>query len=266
MRLLPLPAPAGSRLPSCVSEIKPVLLASDVHLGATPPSHRRAFLSWLDFAAVEASTIILNGDLFDFWFEYRWGVTRGHDDVLAKLREIVGSGLPVTLVGGNHDWWGGSYLRDEIGVEFLDDAVVREIAGRRTLLAHGDSLGAGDGGYLALKSVLRSPLTRFAFGLLPIALGDRIASGVSHTTDRWEQWGDAQEARSLALETWAVEALAADRELEVVLLGHTHLPIVREVTPGRWYVNSGDWVFHQSYLTLSEGEPPRIDDWRDRAS
>jgi len=249
-----------------VTTNKPVLLASDVHLGATPPSHRRAFLSWLDFAAAEASEIIINGDLFDFWFEYRWGVTRGHDDVLAKLREIVGSGVPVTLVGGNHDWWGGSYLRDEVGVEFLEEAVIREIAGRRTLLAHGDGLGEGDAGYLALRDVLRSPVTRFAFGLLPVSLGDRIASGVSHTEDRWEQWGEAQQARSAVLEEWAELTLAADPELEMVLLGHTHLPILREVDPGCWYVNSGDWVFHQSYVTLREGEPPQLDDWRDRAS
>jgi len=222
-------------------------------------------MSWLDHAAVAASAIIINGDLFDFWFEYRWGVTRGHDDVLTKLSEIVGSGVSVTLVGGNHDWWGGSYLRDEVGVEFLQDSVVRTIAGRRTLLAHGDGLGIGDLRYLAIKSVLRSPLTRFAFGLLPITLGDRIARGVSRTNDRWEQGGEEQRARSAALEAWAEQALASDQELEMVLLGHTHRPIVREVTPGRWYVNSGDWVFHQSYVTLKEGEPPRMDDWRERS-
>lgn len=241
---------------------KPVLLTSDIHLGATPPAHARAFLSWLDYAAEEASTIVLNGDLFDFWFEYRWGVPRGYDEVLGKLRSIVGSGVPVTLVGGNHDWWGGSYLRDEIGVEFLQEAVVREIAGRRAFLAHGDGLGDRDAGYLALKSVVRAPLTRLAFGLLPIAIGDRIASSVSNTRDRWDQWGDKQSARSDALEAWAVAKLAAEPELELVLLGHTHLPMVREVAPGRWYVNSGDWVFHQSYVTLQEGEPPRLADWR----
>jgi len=249
-----------------VSATKPVLLASDVHLGACPPEHRRAFLSWLDYAAAEASAIILNGDLFDFWFEYRWGVTRGYDDVLAKLRGIVDSGVAVTLVGGNHDWWGGPYLSDEIGVEFLREPVIREIAGRRTLLAHGDGLGNGDYGYLAMRTILRAPLTRFAFALLPIALGDRIAAAVSNTPERWRQWGEAQQARSAALEAWAVEKLEADRELELVLLGHTHLPVVREVAPGRWYVNSGDWVFHQSYLTLREGEPPRICDQRDRES
>lgn len=243
---------------------KPVLLASDAHLGASPPDHRDAFLEWLEYAGSEAREIILNGDLFDFWFEYRWGITRGHDDVLDRLKAIIGAGVPVTLVGGNHDWWGGSYLRDEIGVHFLPQPERRSIAGHEAFLAHGDGLGTGDHGYQLMKRVLRSPVTRFAFGLLPVSVGDRIAGGVSNTEDRWDQWGARQEARSAALEEFAVGMLRDDPELDLVLLGHTHLPLIREVDAGRWYVNSGDWVFHQSYVVLREGEPPELLDWRER--
>ena len=211
-----------------------------------------------------ARRIILNGDLFDFWFEYRWGITRGHEDVLARLEEIVEGGVPVTLVGGNHDWWGGRYLREEIGLEVLQSPERRRIAGRLAFLAHGDGLGDGDRGYRILKRVLRSPLTRFAYGLLPVGVGDRIARGVSNTEARWEQWGPRQEARSAALEAWAADKLRREPELDLVLLGHTHLPMIREVQPGRWYVNSGDWVFHQSYVVLRDDEPPRLLDWRNR--
>ncbi len=66
---LPLPAHAVSGQPFSVSATKPVLLASDVHLGATPPDHRRAFLEWLRHASDEASRIFIIGDLFDFWYE-----------------------------------------------------------------------------------------------------------------------------------------------------------------------------------------------------
>lgn len=264
---MPGPTPSahpGSRLPSFVPESKPVYIASDAHLGASPPGQRRAFLRWLVHAAGDAREIIINGDLFDFWFEYRWGITRGHDEALSILRDVVLAGVPVTLVGGNHDWWGGRYLEDIVGVEFLKKPVRRTIAGHRTFLAHGDGLGAGDHGYRLMSRVLRSPVTQFAFELLPVAFGDRIAGGVSKTEDRWDQWGERQEARSAALEAFAVDLLESDPELDLVLLGHTHLPMVREVGSERWYVNSGDWVFHQSYVVLEEGEAPRLLDWRDR--
>ncbi len=247
-----------------MSTLKPVFVASDVHYGAAPPAHQEAFLDWLDHAASEASSILINGDLFDFWFEYRWGTTRGYETVLAQLRDIVDAGIPTTLMGGNHDWWGGRYLKEEIGLEFLDEPTTRPLAGLNTHIAHGDGLGAGDYGYLVLKSILRSPFTKFAFGLLPVDVGDQIAGGVSKTENRWDQWGSRQRARSDALEAWALDRMAEHRELDLILLGHTHLPLVREPEPGRWYVNTGDWVFHQSYVVLQAGSPPQLLDWRDR--
>jgi UDP-2,3-diacylglucosamine hydrolase len=244
-----------------VSADKPVLLASDVHLGAVRSGREREFFAWLEHAAAAASWIILNGDLFDFWFEYRWGTTRGHDDVLSALRDIVDSGVPITLVGGNHDWWGGRFLREEIGIEFLQEPTIRQVAGKRTLLAHGDGLGKGDLRYLMLRSVLRGSATRWAFGMLPPSVGDRIARGVSRTEHKWEEWGERQQSRVRALEEWAATRLRADTELELIVLGHTHQPHIREVTSGQWYVNSGDWVLHRSYLTLEIGREPVLSEW-----
>jgi UDP-2,3-diacylglucosamine hydrolase len=240
---------------------KPVLVASDAHLGAVPEEQEKAFLTWLASTPDFASHVILNGDVFDFWFEYRTGITRGYDRVLAVLRDVVQAGLPVTLMGGNHDWWGGRYLREEIGVEFFQDPVVRQYAGLTTFLAHGDGLGKGDLGYRALKLVLRGRMTRFAFGLLPPAVGDNVAGHVSQTEQRWGAPTEDEQSRSLVLEEWAVAKLEAEPELDLVILGHTHVPRVREVAPGRWYVNAGDWVYHATYAVLEEGQAPRIVSW-----
>jgi len=237
---------------------RPVYLASDVHLGGVPAERERAFLSWLEATAEVASHVVLNGDLFDFWFEYRSGVPAGYDAVLSVLRALVDGGMPVTLMGGNHDWWGGRFLREEIGVEFLQEPVVRTYAGLRTFLAHGDGLGRGDLGYRALKLVLRSRPTRFAFGLLTPALGDRVAGRVSKTEHRWGAPTTGDRTRAASLEAWAVAKLESEPDLDLVVLGHTHVPRLREVTRGRWYANAGDWVYHGSYLVLREGEPPSL--------
>jgi UDP-2,3-diacylglucosamine hydrolase len=240
---------------------KPVLIASDAHLGGAPPEQERAFHRWLEHAAGVAGEIILNGDLFDFWFEYRWGPTRGHDAVLALLKRVIDSGVPVTLVGGNHDWWGGKRLRDEVGLSMQPEPRVRDLAGRRAFLAHGDGLGRGDAGYRLLKSVLRGRPTRWAYGLLPPRVGDLMARGVSRTGRKWDEWGPHQEARSRALAEWAEARLLAEPELELVVLGHTHRPLLREVRAGQWYVNTGDWVVHRSYVVLERGRVPRLLEW-----
>jgi UDP-2,3-diacylglucosamine hydrolase len=137
----------------------PIYLASDVHLGVVPPETERAFLAWLDHCGGAASQVILNGDLFDFWFEYRSAIPRGHTRTLGALAALVDAGVPVTLMGGNHDWWGGDFLTGEIGVEFLREPTRLELQGRQILLAHGDGLGSGDLGYRILKSILRGAAT-----------------------------------------------------------------------------------------------------------
>jgi UDP-2,3-diacylglucosamine hydrolase len=241
---------------------RPVYLASDVHLGAVSRAHEEAFFAWMRHAAAEAGRIVINGDLFDFWFEYRSGIPAGYDAMLALLADIVRGGTPVTLMGGNHDWWGGRYLREEIGLEFLQDPVVRELGGLRTLLAHGDGLGRGDFGYRALKWLLRGRATRFGFGLLGPRLGGRIAAAVSQTETRQAERTRAERERAEALEAWALAQLEAAPDLHLVVLGHTHTPRLREVGPGRWYVNAGDWVEHDTYVVLDGGgAPPRLVAW-----
>jgi UDP-2,3-diacylglucosamine hydrolase len=242
-------------------DTRPVYIASDVHLGSVPESQAEAFFAWLEHTPDSASRLVLNGDLFDFWYEFRWGIPSGQERILGLLKALVDSGLPVTLMGGNHDWWGGRYLREEIGLEFLQDPVVRDYAGYRTFLAHGDGLGAGDLGYRVLRWVLRGRPTRLAFGVLPPRVGCAVARRVSQTEEHWGGPTDVDRGRSEALEAWAVAKLREEPDLDLVLLGHTHIPLIRQVGPERWYVNAGDWVFHRTYVTLEAGAPPRLLNW-----
>lgn len=239
----------------------PVYLASDQHLGAAPPRMEAAFHAWLQHAAERAGLIFLNGDLFDYWFEYGTVIPRGHTRTLALLARIVDAGVPVHLMGGNHDWWGGSYLTDEIGVVFHRDPVRMELAGHRCFIAHGDGLGRGDLGYRILRWVLRGRATRFAFRWLHPDLGTAIARRVSRTEARLDPDDPRVLERSGTLERWARDLLGRDETLDAVLLAHTHLPRKVEVAPGRHYVNSGDWLRSASYVVLEEGTPPRLERW-----
>ncbi|MEZ4414580.1 MAG: UDP-2,3-diacylglucosamine diphosphatase [Gemmatimonadota bacterium] len=240
-----------------------VYVTSDVHLGAVPRDTEAAFIRWLEHAGVNAGSVLINGDLFDFWFEYRSAVPRGHARVLGALATLVDAGVPVTLMGGNHDWWGGSFLRDEVGVEFLQEKVIRDLAGHRTLVAHGDGLGRGDLGYRMLKWLLRSPVTVAGFRWLHPDLGAWLAARVSRTGTRDHADNAATLARAEYVRGWAIERLAADPTLDLVLLGHTHIPGLEEVEPGRFYLNAGDWVYRRTYAVLTRGEAPRLLDWED---
>lgn len=240
----------------------PVFLVSDVHLGAVPPRTEEAFRRWLLHIKESGSRLIVNGDLFDFWFEYRTVIPGEHVRVLALLADLVESGIPVLIMGGNHDWWGGDFLRERIGVDFRREPVRIRVKGKSVLLAHGDGLGSGDPGYRILRLVLRGRFTRWLFHWLHPDLGMRIADRVSGTRAHLASGrGPGSDGRTKFLSSWASEQLDSDPTLDIVALGHGHLPLVEEVAPGRFYVNSGDWVVHRSYVTIDNSGRPALHEW-----
>ena len=240
----------------------PVFLVSDVHLGAVPPRTEEAFRRWLLHVKESGSRLIINGDLFDFWFEYRRVILGEHVRVLALLADLVESGIPVLIMGGNHDWWGGDFLRQRIGVDFRREPVRLRVKGKSLLLAHGDGLGSGDLGYRILRLALRGRFTRWLFRWLHPDLGVRIADRVSGTrTHLASGLGPANDGRREFLSHWASGQLEQDATLDIVALGHGHLPVVSEVVPGRFYVNTGDWVLHRSYVTIDYSGTPVLHEW-----
>jgi len=241
---------------------KPFLIVSDIHLGGVPQSTERAFREFLVYAGETASGLLINGDLFDFWFEYRTVMHRAHFRVLAQLAALVESGVPVWFTGGNHDAWSGSFLHDEVGIRAVHGPEVVEFAGRRALVAHGDGVGKGDRGYRALRWFLRNRLTVFAFRQLHPDWGSRIAKLVSTTDQKRGKDPTLAENRAAFVQGWAEERLALDPSLDLVIAGHVHLPSIVEVEPGRFYINSGDWINHFTYVTLPpDGGAPRLATW-----
>jgi UDP-2,3-diacylglucosamine hydrolase len=241
---------------------RPVHVVSDIHLGAVPATTERAFRGYLRHVADEASLLLINGDLFDFWFEYRHVILAEHYRVLAALRDVVEAGVPVRFVGGNHDAWAGSFLRDVVGIDLLDGPVTLEIASRRALVAHGDGVGLGDLKYRALKRVIRSRVSIGAFRALHPDLGKRIAM-LASSTERKAGIDDPGAAfRAMHIREWAVARLRAEPSLDLVLAGHAHEAARLEVEPGRWYVNSGDWLGTFDYVVLrGDGTAPELCRW-----
>ena len=48
-----------------------LVILADAHLGAAPADDEAAMLRFLDTVPREGDTLLLAGDIFDFWFSYR---------------------------------------------------------------------------------------------------------------------------------------------------------------------------------------------------
>src|SRR6476660_4086793 len=193
----------------------PCLLMSDAHLGAAPNEREREVAAFLDFARRSAGSVVINGDLFDFWYEWRTVMPRGHVRVLGALAALADSGKPVLMVAGNHDAWGGDVLTHEIGAQLVHGEWNGALGGWRAHVAHGDGLREReDRRYRAFKRVMRNPLAIRAFGALHPDLATRIASGTSgHSRARRSTDGGS------GLRAVAQEYLAAHRDVELAVFG-----------------------------------------------
>jgi hypothetical protein len=141
--------------------------------------------------------------------------------------------VPVSFVGGNHDAWAGSFLRDEVGVTLLEGPVEMELGGRRALVAHGDGVGRGDYRYRALRKVIRPPRLRSPPSAACTPDTGRRIAGLASTTEHKADSGDqAAKGRAAFIRGWAEEQLARMPHVELVVAGHAHVPEVAEVAPG----------------------------------
>ena len=115
-----------------------MVVVSDAHLGHASGDVANAFRRFLDSVPDRTRHLVINGDLFDFWFEYRTVIPREAFPVLSDLYRVRRAGVRLTVTGGNHDRWGGDFWHRELEAEFHPDEVELELAGWRTLVAHGD--------------------------------------------------------------------------------------------------------------------------------
>ena len=142
-------------------------MISDVHLGHAPASVERALLAYLRSLPGRAGSLLINGDLFEFWFEWKTVVPRSGVRVLGALMDLRDAGMPMTMIAGNHDCWGGDVLRDA-GVDFMFGPLDGNVGGWRAHVEHGDGLrDREDRGYRLLRRVLRNRLAIRAFGRVP---------------------------------------------------------------------------------------------------
>src|SRR2546423_15659664 len=83
---------------TCAVLNAPCYIVSDAHIGVANPQVERSFVSFLRSLEGEAKSLIINGDLFDFWFEGKTVIPRRSFRALAALAELRASGMKLLSV------------------------------------------------------------------------------------------------------------------------------------------------------------------------
>jgi UDP-2,3-diacylglucosamine hydrolase len=228
----------------------PCYVISDAHLGFAGADIERSVIAFFRHLATNAGSLIVNGDLFEFWFEWRTVIPRGAFRAVAALADVVDAGVPVVMVAGNHDCWGGDVLRDDVGVDYRFGPLIENVAGWRTHVEHGDGLRPHeDRRYRALRKVLRHPLAIRSFRWLHPDLATRLASGSSNASRNY-----AARDQGRGLRVAAERVAAADPSVDLVLFGHSHVPTLERLSGGAAYANAGSWLDAPTFLRVTADE------------
>ncbi|MDP2984266.1 MAG: UDP-2,3-diacylglucosamine diphosphatase [Candidatus Latescibacter sp.] len=230
-----------------------IVFIADAHLGmpGEDRAHVQELVSFLRGLRGGVSHLYIAGDLFDFWFEYRSAVPAIAPQVVFELYNLVQAGTSVTLLAGNHDYWFGPYLRDEVGLNLHHDALIVEHQRLRLYLHHGDGLYPGDYGYRFLKRIVRSKLSIALFSLIHPDLARRIAEITSKTSRQYL-------APPPGRDEWyaGLFRTIADQRLsegyDAVIYGHSHVPLIDDREKGK-LILLGDWITHETYVLLENG-------------
>jgi len=207
------------------------IIISDTHIG-TKFYKSDELLSFLE--NLDCDELILAGDIIDFIkipvFTER----------CLKIIEKMKNAKRVIYVVGNHDEGLLGVVGNRVmGVEFVKRYEFEE-AGRKFRIEHGDAYDKGalaNRVFVKFLSVIQNML-EFTFNF-------------DFTT--W--WTEIQikkhKLRSI------INILRHHPKIDVFIMGHTHIPEaliwVNEDGTIKTYINAGDWVTHQTYVTVDNG-------------
>lgn len=236
---------------------KKVYFFADAHLGSKSHADslqtERKICRWLDAVKKDAAAIYLLGDIFDYWYEYKYVVPKGFTRVLGKLAEVTDAGVEVHFFIGNHDIWLTDYLSRECGMILHFEPLITVIYGKKFFLAHGDGLGDDSRSFHLLRKVFHSRFLRKCFSAIHPRWTIPLAQGWSNSS---RENGGLQpylgEDREYLIR-FAKEKLTAVPDINYFVFGHRHILLDLPIAEQSRVIMLGDWISYFSYAVF-DGE------------
>lgn len=233
--------------------MKKYVFTADVHLGlkkGDPAQRERRFVQFLENLDDNTAGLFLLGDIFDFWYDYKYVIPRGYTRTLGALARVRDRGIPIHFFVGNHDLWTFGYMEEELGIEVHRGELYIELEGKNFLLGHGHRMG-------------RYPLkTRFLHGMFHNRFLQILFSGLH---PRWayalgRKWSahnrnNHKPRYKFCCEEAPIYKYASEYEhpVDYCIAGHLHTSARCRLPAG------GELIILEDWLSLDPAGPVRGD-------
>lgn len=226
-----------------------IVFVADAHLKGASDPNIKSLADFLDGLGL-VDTLVVLGDLFDFWTGANERVYKEYRTALDSLLRLKKRGVNIIYIEGNHDFSMGQFFTKELGASVHPGFFEWTLDGKRVLLAHGDTVSMTRG-YSLWRGFLRGPAFRLITRVAPPGFVWTAANLLSRKSRKYNQKGNMVEER---LREFARERIGAG--FDTVILAHSHVAGVhKEEANGRkgTYANPGSWAGDSSYLVYEKG-------------
>lgn len=260
------------------AERNTVYFTGDAHLGSlyhsNPSRVEKKLVEWLRSIESSALAIYFMGDMFDYWFEYKYVIPKGYVRFLGQLARMADLGIELHMLAGNHDVWMRDYLTQEIGVQIHHTPIIVSLLGRTFRLSHGDrEYRLQTMTQRVTYHIFRNRFLQMLYRGLHPGLTMGFALWLSHRNrkkhihyDQQEHYTNQEKRLIEPHKEWlygVTKQLSQQYpEVETFIYGHRHLMIREPLPGGKEFLITGDWIRHNSYaswngntLTLSSFHP-----------
>mgnify|MGYP000334572491 CR=1 FL=1 len=224
---------------------------ADLHLAQNRPDITACFLSFLKNDAVEAQTLYILGDLFEYWL--------GDDDdtpfiqdVANALKLLSKSGVTIYYIHGNRDFLLGKKYATQAGMTLLPEIKVIDLYGQQVVIMHGDTLCTRDVAYQAFRKKSRSWWWQTMVKSLPLFIRRKMAENyriksAKATAVKTQEIMDVTDAE--------VVRCLEEHQSQLLIHGHTHRPDIHQLSANNQDAQRivlGDWYEQGAWLKVTK--------------
>lgn len=235
---------------------EPYYIVSDNHFSMENDlsEHKRRnkiFKIFNKIKSIGKGSLIIGGDFFDYWFEYKNQIPTGYDSILNALEDLYDNNIKIHYVAGNHDFWDFGYLNSKTGLTFYKGDLELNSKNKKILITHGDGILKSDIGYRFMKRIIRSKLFIFLYNLLPPSITCSLSKKISKSSSDYNHHDKYK--KFIFEDTYQYASKKWEAGYDIVCIGHYHQTgIIKENNKEIIYL--GDWLSKFTVTYINDGK------------
>ena len=202
------------------------IFISDLHLSPSTHELNSLFLRFIEYVTTqEVDALYILGDFFNYWIGND-SMDPWHEKLITAFKAISQKSKIYFLVG-NRDFLINNNSAHILGFELLHkDINIVSICNKNVVILHGDTLCTHDKKYQRFRKIVRNPLIKSIYLLLPLKIRQRLAQELKSQSKR-----NFNNTKNMAIYDVAEEEvghLFQSSNCDIMIHGHTHQPKIHE--------------------------------------